>query len=559
MLPILGGQTGVTGRRITQMFGRLSRAMRRPVIDTGHTDRMARELASIVDSSDDAIIGKDLNGIVTSWNRSAERLFGYSADEMIGQSILTIIPAERRREEDLVLGKIRRGETVDHFETIRQRRDGALIPISLTVSPIRDATGRVIGASKIARDITERTRVEAALSQAKQEAEHANRVKDEFLATLSHELRTPLNAVLGFARMLRAGAIETERQPRALEILERNATVLTRLVDDLLDVSGIVSGKTRLDVQMLELAPIIDQVLATIRPAADAKGVQLLDVLDRRNTLVSGDPDRLQQIVWNLLTNAVKFTDRAGRVEVRLAGGDAHVEIIVSDSGQGIAPALLPHVFDRFRLADGSSSRQRGGLGLGLAICRHLVELHGGTISVSSDGEGQGSTFRVELPLGTMRPDALPEVGHAPRRTDRDDLNPSAARLDGVRVFIVDDEPDTLVPLCEALERSGAIVTTFSSADDVIEALQVTVPDLLVSDIGMPVTDGFELLRTIQQRPERAIRQLPVVALTGYAQQQDRTRMLAAGFHAHLAKPIDPAELVAAVAAMVRPGDQSDG
>jgi PAS domain S-box-containing protein len=422
------------------LVGVAARASRNRRGEASARDQLARRLAAIVESSDDAIVGKDLTGTVTSWNSSATRIFGFSATDMIGQSIRTIIPPDRQGEEDQVLDRVGRGESVAHFETIRLRQDGSSVPISLTVSPIRDDDGRVIGASKIARDISERRHAEAALNSAILDAERANRLKDEFLATLSHELRTPLNAVLGYARMLRAGSIGIERQARALEVLERNATSLSTIVEDILDVSRIIAGKTRLHMQPVEPAAVIDQAIATIRPAAEAKGVQLQTEVDRRLPPISGDPDRLQQVIWNLLANAVKFTASRGRVEIRLARLDSEIEIIVSDTGIGIPPEFLPHVFDRFRQADSGFSRRHGGLGLGLAICRHLVELHGGLISAASDGDGKGATFRVTLP--TRQADRLSDAGlpHLPSETDAND--PTPGRLDGVHVLAVDNDDD---------------------------------------------------------------------------------------------------------------------
>lgn len=365
---------------------------------TQSAEIIARRLAAIVESSDDAIISKNLNGIITSWNRAAEMMFGFTAEEQIGRSILTIIPPDRNNEEKDVITRIKRGEVVDHYETVRRRRDGTLFPISLTISPIRDESGTVVGASKIARDITERKRAEEAVDHALREAEDANRLKDEFLATLSHELRTPLNALVGFTRMLKSGIVAPDQQPRAHEILERNAAVLTRLVDDMLDVSSIISGKMRLTVQDVAMPRLVDEAVAMISPTADAKGVHVRTVSDLSVPIVAGDPDRLQQVLWNLLANAVKFTPRGGHVQVELARVDDMVEVIVEDSGAGIAPAFLPFVFDRFRQANRQSSDGQGGLGLGLSICRHLVELHGGVITASSGGEGMGATFRVALP-----------------------------------------------------------------------------------------------------------------------------------------------------------------
>jgi PAS domain S-box-containing protein len=358
-------------------------------------EREAFRLAAIVDSSEDAIASKDLNGIVQTWNRAAERMFGYTASEIVGRSITTIIPPERLAEEDLVLDRIRSGRAVEHFETVRQRKDGSRIDISLTVSPIRTPDGRVIGASKIARDISP-------LRRLARELEQANRVKDEFLATLSHELRTPLNAVLGYTRMLRTGNVQPAR---AFEIIERNANVLSQLVSDVLDVSAIVTGKIAIKPAPCDLAAVLDAALDSVRPSAVTTGVAL-SVDHARPVPITGDADRLQQVFWNLLNNAVKFTPTGGRVDVRLdvEGDVAHAS--VSDTGIGIRPDLLPYVFQRFWQGESVNSRERGGLGLGLALARHFVELHGGTITASSDGEGRGATFEVMLP--TSRPSALP-------------------------------------------------------------------------------------------------------------------------------------------------------
>jgi PAS domain S-box-containing protein len=358
----------------------------------------ARWLAAIVESSDDAIVSKDLNGIVTSWNGAAENLFGFTSAEMVGTSICRIIPADRQGEEDDLLARLRNGEKIDHFETIRQRKDGTLVPISLTVSPIRDEDGRIVGASKIARDITERKLIEQARAEVLRTAQEASRLKDEFLATLSHELRTPLNAIFGYARMLRAGAVSKDQQQHAMETIERNATALTRLVEDILDSSAIIAGKLRLRVQPVQLQAIVAEALQTVRPSADARGIALETAIDPAIPEITGDPDRLQQIVWNLLSNGVKFTDRGGTVRISLDHAASTVRLMVSDTGIGIAPEFQPYVFDRFRQADSGASRERGGLGLGLSIVRHLVEMHGGTIAVTSAGQNQGSTFVVTLP-----------------------------------------------------------------------------------------------------------------------------------------------------------------
>ena len=353
-------------------------------------ENSAALLAAIVASSDDAIISKDLNGYVTSWNRAAERLFGYSAGEMIGQHITRIIPESRLDEEDFVLSRVRGGQSVDHFETVRRRKDGTFLDISITVSPIRDGDGVVIGASKIARDVTEQKQLRRAL-------EEANRTKDEFLATLSHELRTPLNTVLGYIQMLRNGSIPDRDVARALDIVGRNTEALTQLVNDLLDTSRIVTGKIQLTLQECDLSQVLDESLATVAPAAAAKSLGVQIAIEQ-GLMVRGDPDRLRQVFWNLLSNAVKFTPRAGRLGVS-ATADGHVvRVSVEDSGIGIAPESLPHVFRRFWQEDPARTSANAGLGLGLALVRDFIELHGGHVEAHSDGLGRGSRFEVILP-----------------------------------------------------------------------------------------------------------------------------------------------------------------
>ena len=355
-------------------------------------ERDAMRLAAIVESSDDAIVSKDLNGVILTWNHSAERMFGYTSREAIGRSITMIIPEDRLHEEVEVLRRIRAGILVDHFETVRRHKDGREVEISLTVSPIRDANGVVVGASKIARDIGEQKRL-------RQMADEAGRLKDEFLAVLSHELRTPLNTVLGYARILRQPQVtlDQEKRARALTVLERNAELLAKLVDEVLDTSRSMAGKLRLAIQRVNLEQIVRDAVEAMSPAAEAKNIALqLDVESRLDTL--GDPDRLRQVVLNLLSNALKFTPLGGTVTVRVFRDGPESVIEVTDTGVGIAPDHLPRVFQRFWQADASGSREYGGLGLGLALVRHLVELHGGNVSAASRGKGGGSTFTVRLP-----------------------------------------------------------------------------------------------------------------------------------------------------------------
>ena len=682
---------------------------------------ISNRLAAIVESSDDAIISKDLNGTIMSWNETAERMFGYTADEAIGRSIRMLIPQELQSEEDVVLAKIRAGDKIDHYETVRQRKDGTRINISLTVSPIRNRRGEIIGASKIARDITERTRLRAAanehaanteqlnevgvmvastldretivqkvtdiardlthaefgaffynvsdpdtgdaymlytLSGAPREAfasfphpratelfrptfrgegpvriadvkqdpryaqnppyygvpsghlpvrsylaipvkglggnvigglffshsqvgifteQHerlavgvaawasvalenarlysetaaANRMKDEFLAVLSHELRTPLNAIVGYSRLLRGGMLPPDKASRGLETLERNALWLTQIVEDVLDVSRIVSGKIRLDVQPVELPVIVDNAVATIQPAADAKSIRVQTIVDPRVGPVSGDPSRLQQVVWNLVSNAVKFTPKNGRIQVRLERVNSHIEIAVSDTGIGIRPDFIPYVFERFRQADSGSTRKTGGLGLGLAIVRHIVEMHGGTVEASSDGEDKGATFRVRLPLMIVHPAQVPAPRAHPR-TERREAMTRLGDLHGIRVMAIDDDEDALHLLRVVLETAGADVTILGSPLAALQRIAEVKPHVLVVDLGMPEIDGFEVIRRVRASVDPAIRNVPAAALTAFARSEDRTKALQSGFQMHLAKPVDPGELVASIATLAK-------
>jgi len=395
--------------------------------------------------------------------------------------------------------------------------------------------------------------------EARKQAEEANRIKDEFLATLSHELRTPLNAILGWAQVLRTGKVDPETTGRALEAVERNARAQAQLISDLLDVSRIITGKLRLELRPVELPRIIDAALDSVRPAADAKGIRILLTLDHNAGPLVGDPDRLQQVAWNLLSNAIKFTPQGGSVEVRLGQREGQAEIAVEDSGAGIRPDFVPYVFDRFRQAESSTTRMHGGLGLGLSIVRHLVELHGGTVAVESRGEGQGATFTVRLPIRLgVEGGALGNLGGLPgvpaerRRHPGEDVPDlmSSQLLAGLHVLLLDDEADTRDLLVTALEQCGAQVTAVPNVPDALAALDRERPDVLISDIGVPGEDGYSLIRKLRARSAETGGNVPAAALTAYARSEDRIRALAAGFQAHLAKPIDPAELVATIAAL---------
>ena len=689
----------------------------------GRAFAAAAYLAAIVDSAEDAILSKSLEGIIQSCNVAAERLFGYSSEELIGHPVRMLIPQERQSEEDEILARLRRGERIEHFETVRVAKDGRRIDIALTVSPVRDSSGTIIGASKIARDITALKRAEAerirliresaaitetlnsvgaivasdldrdkvvqavtdaatelttaefgaffynmigqagesyALytisgvpreafakfpmprntqvfeptfkgtgvvrsadittdpryghnpphrgmpqghlpvrsylavpvkgrdgdvigglffghSQAERFTEHherlavgvaswasvalenarmymavqdANRLKDDFLASLSHELRTPLSAILGYARLLRSGMLGPDKLQKAVDTIERNATSLTQIVEDVLDVSRIVSGKIRLSVQPVDLPDIVRGAIDAVTPAADAKGIRIETVLDPRAAPISGDPERLQQVLWNLLSNAIKFTNRGGKVQVRLERIDSHVEVDVSDTGIGIAPEFLPHVFERFRQADSGTTRERGGLGIGLSIARQLTELHGGTIEAFSGGLGNGATFRLKIPLRIVHPaqELVPRAQPRPRPQMQ---HLPVGDLSGIHVLAVDDEQDALALVAEVLEAAGAQVTTAATAEAALLTVETELPDVVVADLGMPHVDGFQFIDRVRRHYDPRVREIPAAALTAYARSDDRTKALRAGFQIHMAKPVDPTELVTTVASLV--------
>ena len=404
---------------------------------------------------------------------------------------------------------------------------------------------------RFARELAARASLAIENARTYAEAADANRLKDEFLATLSHELRTPLNAILGYARMLRSGIVAAEKTPAALEIVERNAASLNRLIEDVLDVSRIISGRIRLAIEPVDLPAVVRAAIATVQPAADAKGVAVETAVDAALPPVAADQGRLQQLIWNLLANAIKFTPSGGRVRVHVGAADGHIEIAVSDTGIGISSEFLPYVFDRFRQGDASFAREHGGLGLGLAIARHVAELHGGTIRAESAGAGHGSTFTVSMPMraGQRMPAVRPANSDVPAIDRPADRSTRRARLDGIHVLAVDDEPEALELVRTVLEAAGARVTAVDSADAALDQLDCGGVDVLIADVGMPQVDGLQLIRRVRQLPGAA-RSTPAAAVTAYARSDDRILTIASGFQMHLAKPIDPHDLVAAVAAL---------
>jgi PAS domain S-box-containing protein len=779
-------------------------------------------LAAVVESSDDAIVSKTLEGIITTWNIGAQRIFGYEADEVINKPITLLIPAERLDEEARIIERLKRGERIEHFETVRMHKDGTPLDISLSVSPIKDSTGRVIGAAKIARDITMRKRLEQALREnaerlalamaaadlgdwnwdaatdvislsqrgadmfgipvyppitrtamrdliheedrdnarlaneragaerreydveyrvnrpdgrqiwvaakgrgmydadgtlirmlgvvqditerkriereqeqllqkveseharlaealmqspafmcilggpqhyfefvneqyyrligprdilnksvaaalpevrgqgflelldavyqsgqprtgkevplllqrtldqpleqryldfvyqplfdasdcvsgifvhgidvtdkkkadeareqlleaeraARAEAERVSVMKDEFLATLSHELRTPLNAILGWSQILGSRQHLDEELAEGLSVIERNTRVQTQLIGDLLDMSRIISGKIRLDVQQVDLQEVVKAAVASVQHSADAKEIRLQVVLDPLVPPVRGDPGRLQQCFWNLLSNAIKFTPRGGRVQVSLERVNSHLEVCVADNGQGIKPDFLPHLFERFRQADSSTTRRHDGLGLGLSIVKNLVELHGGTVRAKSAGEGMGATLCIELPVMVAHP---AEATHSRVHPGGPTLNAPAIdhpSLAGITVLAVDDEADARHLLKRVLEGCGAKVFLAGSSREGLDLVQSERPDMIVSDIGMPVEDGYEFIRKVRLLAFEDGGRTPAAALTAFARAEDRTRALRAGYQTHVAKPVEPTELTAVVASL---------
>ena len=488
----------------------------------------SRRLAAIVESSDDAIVSKTLDGIITSWNRGAEKIFGYTAAEAVDQHISLIIPPERRGEEDGVLAQLRRGEKIDHFETERQAKDGRRLNISLTLSPIKDSTGRIIGASKVARDITERKQAEEHLLEAKQEAEAASHAKDKFLAALSHELRTPLTPVLMTVAAIDMNSDLAPELRDDIAMIRRNVELEAKLIDDLLDLSHALSGKLRLDLETVEVNEVVHHVCEICRPAVLEKGINFHCDLPNPTPFVKGDPARLKQVLWNLLKNAAKFTPERGDIYVIVSTTvENRVRLQVRDSGIGIAPHVLPCIFDAFEQGDADITREFGGMGLGLAITKNLVELHRGTIRAESGGAKQGSTFTVELPLVSKNVDEQARPAKS-----------ASASGETLRILFVDDNADTAFVLSKLLTASGYVVKTAGSAVAALELAGKEPFDIIVSDIGLPDVNGHELMKQI-----RAFYPIQGIAMSGYGMEDDLRKSREAGFSDHIVKPASLSQL----------------
>ena len=494
-------------------------------------DESAR-LAAIVESSDDAIISKDLNGMIMTWNAGAERLFGYTASEAVGRPVTMLIPSNRDNEEPEILERVRRGERVDHYETVRRRKDGALLNISLTVSPIFDSTGNVTGASKIARDITgskqATERIEELLrvaEQSREEAEAANRSKDEFLAMLGHELRNPLAALVN---ALTIAGFDQKNQPRALGIAQRGADQLCRIVDDLLDVARITHGQVVLRKSKLSLNQMLERTVEAARAMMDEREHALTLNLPAEEVCLDADATRIEQAITNLLANAAKYTDPGGTVTVTLEqeGGDAVIR--VCDTGIGIAADVLPRVFDLFSQAERSLDRAQGGLGIGLTLVRRIVELHGGTVEAKSPGVGSGTEFVLRLPAAYRAHGQVASPAQHPRRPP--EQHPA-------RVLILEDNADTAESLTMLLEVLGHHVRVVADGASGLEAARANVPDIMLVDIGLPKVNGYDVARAV--RADAKLKHVVLVALTGYGRAEDKSKAMGAGFDYHLTKPVD--------------------
>jgi PAS domain S-box-containing protein len=525
----------------------------RSLLRTREAEAEVRRAASFwqktFDAISDGVALLDPEFRILRSNRAFARLVGRAGDEMKGVSA-----------EDLLPG-LSRSAAAPETGSVDVRSGDRWLEVSC--DPVSGPPARMEGAVLIVTDVTARREAETERAHlleretaARHEAEKANRLKDDFLATLSHELRTPLNAIVGWATILRAQPADPALAERAVGVIERNARIQKQLIEDILDVSRVVTGKLRLVVAPLNLGEVIEAALESVRPSAQAKQIALEVTLSPELAELEGDAARLHQVMWNLLSNAVKFTPMGGRVSVRALREGAWVRMEVEDTGAGVEPEFLPHMFERFRQADSSSTRRHGGLGLGLAIVRHLVELHGGTVQAASPGPDLGITFTVRLPFTVPRAPAPDPAKGRPDLRSAGEAQAAAAhetRLDGIRVLVVEDEPDTLELVVTILRHRGAAVEAVSTSREALAAVARTPPDVLLSDIGLPGEDGLALIRAIRELPAGRGGSLPAAALTAYVREQDRAQALRAGFQAHVTKPIRPADLVQIVASLVAP------
>jgi PAS domain S-box-containing protein len=523
-------------------------------------------LKTVMSSIGDAVITTDLEGRVTLINPVAQVMVGWTDAEAEGRPLMEVFQIineqTRRPGESPIVGVLQEDPSSGLVNyALLVARGGRETPVEGSAEPIKDERGNVLGVVLTFRDVTERKRMEKAREQllryeqearresevARRRAEEASRSKDEFLATVSHELRTPLNHIMGWITMLRSGKLQSDKMKKAFDTIERNVRVQARLIDDLLDVSRIISGKLLIEPRQIEIAKVAEAAAESIGPAAAEKGVNFKTTLAPEAGMISGDPDRLQQAIWNLLSNAVKFTPEGGHIELRLSHVNSQIEIAVSDDGQGISPDFLPHVFDRFRQQDSTTARQHGGLGLGLAIVRHLVELHGGSVRVESAGEGRGATFTLTLPAEA--PNATPS-GESLRSSIIGELHADLPSLTGVSVLLVDDLAEARELITFALVNRGAEVKAAASAAEGLSALGEWRPDVILSDLAMPGEDGYSFIRKVRKLSEESGGKIPAATLTAYAGNKEYLKSLEAGFQAHITKPVEWDELIIVVASL---------
>ena len=514
--------------------------------DMRELDKARAYAESLIKNAPDPVFVSDLEGKILQANDAVSHLLGFRQDEVVEQSVSRFLGADETREFVAALREVVEHGVSRNVRLHPRSASGEVISTTLNASALRDADGNVIGAIGILRDMRAYEQVLHDLEDSRRELRDADQAKDRFLAIVSHELRTPLTAMLGWVRLLTTGRLDDATSARALPVIERNTKLLAQLIDDLLDVSGIIAGKLRLEVGPVDLVAVIESAIEAVQGLADAKSIGLKAVLDPSAGSVAGDPGRLQQVVWNLLANAIKFTPNRGRIDLRLERAGAHARLTVRDTGRGISPELLPHIFDRFRQDE--RTRQHGGLGLGLAIVRHIVKLHEGNVWAESEGEGRGATLVVELPLPIDDVRSAPKTATVYRRLES--ASSRLINLAGRRILVVDDEADARDLLAQILGQAGADVIVVGSADEALETLRRWRPDVLVSDIGMPGDDGYVLIRKVRALGTAEGGQVRALALTAYARSEDRALALEAGFHTHIAKPVDPLELTALIAGL---------
>jgi PAS domain S-box-containing protein len=523
-------------------------------------------LKTVMSSIGDAVITTDLEGRVTSINPVAQQLIGWTDTEAKGRPLMEVfrIVNEHTRQPSEIpdVRVLREGYSAGFANyTLLVSKAGWETPVDGSAAPIKDDVGNVIGVVLIFRDVSVRKRIEKAREQllsyeqearreaevARRRAEEASRSKDEFLATVSHELRTPLNHILGWITMLRGGKLHADKTQKAFDTIDRNVRAQARLIDDLLDVSRIISGKLLIEPRLIEITKVAESAAESIGPAAESKGISFITTITPNAGLVSGDTDRLQQAIGNLLSNAIKFTPKGGHIELRLTRAGSQIEITVRDDGRGISPEFLPHVFDRFRQQDATTGRRYGGLGLGLAIVRHLVELHGGSVRVESEGEGRGATFTITLPVADGQ---QPPSGEVLRGSIARESHADLPSLEGVRVLLVDDLAEARELITFALASHGAEVRTAASAAEGLSILGEWRPDVILSDIAMPGEDGYTFIRKVRQLSEERGGAVPAASLTAYVGTTEHLKSIEAGYQAYITKPVEWTELIVIIASL---------